>query len=655
MKTTTTAYKTAMSGQARPQGYIRIQVYGSSTYTFYKSNIVSAKKEHKSDVLSRTRPVENFTFAIKDPTGVFNPENRTGQWLALSSKTKVEVTWGLVINGSNYLISSYKDTYYLDGRPTYKDRIATFRCSSMLSHLDVKATVSGLAGEGVAMAHTTKQIAEALCDGTGAVTAGKLATNFDTAFTNLSFIPYGLKDETLRDQIQQVAHAIGGMYYTIGTTVYFKVINPITATSAWTMSRRDVILGGEVCEVKTDVQRVSVKEYSYGYESPSVTIFDGTFAVQAGQTVRIDYGSRIAYPGTMAVVMVGLNYGDVVYTKKEGLHSVELTITSGSGEITVSVESLTPKTDSRVVSIDYSNSDGITETVDNPLIYTDSQANVLSSQTYNWAKQNVYTIQTRGNPEVEVGDVITYKDQSSRSVKCLVTGIEVSYDGAYSGKLTLVTCPATVQLGAPELVKATSILTPNISTPSYVPFMSGANMYVDGVWKQSINAGKSFDLEDFVSDTLPHTVYAAAYGAGGISQGYANSIKSNTIQASGSSAIRYATPTVYYDEWEDGPCVMALDIDSAANQIEIYIDGALYKTTNIYDTVTIEGTTYTRLTDSTWSEWIVSTYNTSGFIASNGQIKRGTQHVVWEMYPGAGLIDVAPGNMFSDVGLYKLV
>ena len=83
--------------------------------------------------------------------------------------------------------------------------------------------------------------------------------------------------------------------------------------------------------------------------------------------------------------------------------------------------------------------DTITGEVDkeeNPLITNDSMCLALANHVKNYLQmRNTYDADYRGNPEMEVGDIIGLQTRYTNEMDALILVDEISFNGSLSGKM----------------------------------------------------------------------------------------------------------------------------------------------------------------------------------------------------------------------------
>ena len=91
----------------------------------------------------------------------------------------------------------------------------------------------------------------------------------------------------------------------------------------------------------------------------------------------------------------------------------------------------------RVISL---NNTGSTVTIDNPLISSLESAtdwNTRVERLTDYYKNSIeYEYDTRGNPELEVGDIIAQENDFNAELKVQITDVNLDYNGAFSGSMT---------------------------------------------------------------------------------------------------------------------------------------------------------------------------------------------------------------------------
>ena len=110
-------------------------------------------------------------------------------------------------------------------------------------------------------------------------------------------------------------------------------------------------------------------------------------------------------------------------------------IVLSSGTKTVVVTGKTLSENSVVVSYPVA-LDGEIDKEENPLITNDTMCAALADQVKKYLQmQNTYQTKYRGNPELEVGDVIGLQTLYTDEMDALILVDEITFNGSLSGKL----------------------------------------------------------------------------------------------------------------------------------------------------------------------------------------------------------------------------
>ena len=113
--------------------------------------------------------------------------------------------------------------------------------------------------------------------------------------------------------------------------------------------------------------------------------------------------------------------------------AADLVLSSGTKTVTITGRTL--QENSVVVSYPVALT-GEVDKEENPLITNDSMCLALANHVKNYLQmRNTYDADYRGNPEMEVGDIIGLQTRYTNEMDALILVDEISFNGSLSGKM----------------------------------------------------------------------------------------------------------------------------------------------------------------------------------------------------------------------------
>lgn len=172
------------------------------------------------------------------------------------------------------------------------------------------------------------------------------------------------------------------------------------------------------------LKEVTVARYTYSSERQQTsTIFEGT-------TTETQF--HIEFSGLAKDVEINVSGGTLVSSVIYG-RAADLVLSSGTKTITITGVTLTES--SVVVSYPVA-LEGEVDREENPLITSDEMQTALATHAMNYLMmRNTYDATYRGNPEMEVGDIIGLQTPYTSEIDALILVDEISFNGSLSGKM----------------------------------------------------------------------------------------------------------------------------------------------------------------------------------------------------------------------------
>lgn len=174
-----------------------------------------------------------------------------------------------------------------------------------------------------------------------------------------------------------------------------------------------------------ELKSVSVARYSYTASNDASTLFEGT-------TTETEL--HVEFSGLAQDVQISVSGGTLVSSNIYA-RAADLVLSSGTKTVTITGKTLTEN--SVVVSYPVAQS-GEIDKEENPLITNDTMCQALADHVKSYLQmRNTYEANYRGNPEMEVGDIIGLQTLYTDEMDALILVDEITFDGSLSGKMTV--------------------------------------------------------------------------------------------------------------------------------------------------------------------------------------------------------------------------
>ena len=171
------------------------------------------------------------------------------------------------------------------------------------------------------------------------------------------------------------------------------------------------------------LKTVTVAKYAYTANGDSSVLFEGTTA---------ETNLHIEFSGLAADVQIMVTGGTLISSDIYA-RAADLVLSSGTKTVTITGKTLSEN--SVVVSYPV-NLDGETDKEANPLITNDDMCAALAEHVKKYlTMRNTYDAAYRGNPELEVGDIIGLQTMYTDEMDALVLVDEITFNGSLSGKV----------------------------------------------------------------------------------------------------------------------------------------------------------------------------------------------------------------------------
>ena len=174
-----------------------------------------------------------------------------------------------------------------------------------------------------------------------------------------------------------------------------------------------------------ELKSVSVARYSYTASNDTSTLYEGT---------TTETKLHVEFSGLAQDVQISVSGGTLVSSNIYA-RAADLVLSSGTKTVTITGKTLTEN--SVVVSYPVAQS-GEIDKEENPLITNDTMCQALANHVKSYLQmRNTYEANYRGNPEMEVGDIIGLQTLYTDEMDALILVDEITFDGSLSGKMTV--------------------------------------------------------------------------------------------------------------------------------------------------------------------------------------------------------------------------
>ena len=394
-----------------------VDVYGNN-------EIVSLRQTHDIDPLSRRLPKEEFVFTVLDPEQHFNPEDDSGFYDVTNGGAPVTVQYGYELDDGT--IEWLKaDRYVINGKPAMKNRQVTFTALGLIGSMSDIYYKSQL-GEKSFYDMAVAVLQDANLKPTP---TGNDPWDVDESLKNL-YTTACLPVDTHMNCLQLIAQACGCQLYSDDDNViHIRPFSAVLQPTDFTLTQDSVLEDSSDVTRVDKLRQVTVAKYAYTPNDTDSTLYEET-------TDKTSLHAEFSSPATdVSIIVDGASVLEsVVYAQ-----AVDLTLTEGTKTVTITGKTLSQS--STILSFDYG-TEGEQDPEQNPLITSDAMAEALAAHVAAYLQyRNTYTVDYRGNPELETRDVIHLETQFSQekgeTIPALVLTDEIRFDGALSGSLTL--------------------------------------------------------------------------------------------------------------------------------------------------------------------------------------------------------------------------
>lgn len=388
------------------------------TVKFTNTDIVSTKQSHDVDPLSRRLPKEKMTFTIWDLEHRYDPDNPQGIYAYIDENAPVSIQFGYELpDGSIEWLKP--DRYVLNGKPSAANSQATFTGTGLVGSLSGKFYKSKLGRKNL-----YDMAEEVLLDADLTLTEEEqhpwvIDESLKTMFTT-AVLPI----DTHMNCLQLIAHAARCRLFTDDDNIiHIKPFNIGTQREDFILDFSTIAERGQSITKTDRLKAVTVAKYGYTASTDTQTIFEGT-------TAETHYHVEFSAPAQDINISVS---GGSLISSQVYASAADLVLSSGTKTVTIIGKTLTES--SAVVSYPVAQ-EGETDPEENPLITNDDMATALANHVEMYLQmRNTYDADYRGNPEMEVGDIIGLQTAYTPEMDALILVDEITFNGSLSGKM----------------------------------------------------------------------------------------------------------------------------------------------------------------------------------------------------------------------------
>lgn len=391
---------------------------------FTNRDLVSTKQSHDVDPLTRRLPKETMQFVVLDYKHDYDPDNPSGIYKYIDTHSPVSIRFGYTLpSGKVEWLKA--DRYVLNGKPKVVRNQATFTGTGLIGSLSDTFYKSKLGSKNL-----YDMAEEILLDANLTLTSqGTHPWVIDESLKQM-ITTAALPIDTHMNCLQLIAHAACCRLFTDDDNVIH--IAPFRIDDVQENAKTDFELdfntisvdGQEISKIDK-LKAVSVAKYSYTAANDASKLFEETTA---------ETELHVEFSGLAQDISISVSGGTLVSSNIYA-GAADLVLSSGTKTVVITGKTLTEN--SVVVSYPVS-SEGEIDKEENPLITNDALCTALAAQVKQYLQlRNTYRASYRGNPEVEVGDVIDLQTLYTEKMNALVLVDELSFSGTLSGKLTV--------------------------------------------------------------------------------------------------------------------------------------------------------------------------------------------------------------------------
>lgn len=172
-----------------------------------------------------------------------------------------------------------------------------------------------------------------------------------------------------------------------------------------------------------ELKSVTVARYSYAASDSTTKLYEETTS---------ETKLHVEFSGLAQDIQINVSDG-ILVSSNIYARAADLVLSSGTKTVTITGRTL--QENSVVVSYPVALT-GEVDKEENPLITNDSMCSALAHHVKNYLQmRNTYDADYRGNPEMEVGDIIGLQTRYTDEMDALILVDEITFNGSLSGKM----------------------------------------------------------------------------------------------------------------------------------------------------------------------------------------------------------------------------
>ena len=226
----------------------------------------------------------------------------------------------------------------------------------------------------------------------------------------------------------------------------------VTSELARNCTRIEVLVQSGLPYSRVRVSKVYYRETDFtldfstiAKDSQSISKIDQLRAVNVAQYFYVAGSTTTLYQETTTETRLHVEFsafaqnvqvsvtGGTVLSSNIFARAADIELSAGTKTVTITGTTLT---ESSVIVSKTVDSNGEVDIVENPLITNETMRSALADHVAAYlTMRNTYDADYRGNPELEVGDIIGLQTMFTDEMDALILVDEISFDGALSGKM----------------------------------------------------------------------------------------------------------------------------------------------------------------------------------------------------------------------------
>lgn len=414
---------------------------------YYREQLTSYSETRKSDPLLASLPSFGVSFSVDNTDGKFNPNDENSAFNSLSQRQKIFVQCGFErINGKREVLTS--GSFYLSSWEVKQNSlVASFVANDLLSFLTDKyyggySDLSKKASYSLGSL-LTSILTELVNKGILPTLDGGASPFYVDSALNSIYTEAPIPACSYKDAILYLAQA-GGAAVTIERSGRINVSKKVLTFSEGKLAvQGDYVIDAfkqyeyPELSLQKPLAEIDVNVYSYhfGVETDGTTLkvedlYNGSFTIATAGTY--EYTFVFSKMGEVTAVS-----GGTLVSSSNNSCVVSIVTTSVNETVTIVVKGHTIEKSSVVYSLVNSSVDksqGLVESVSNPLITNISSAQAVASWLLSYLKdRKTYTAKFRIDPRLDPLDQIGVEDKYGNEEAVLVTDESVKYQGSFHG------------------------------------------------------------------------------------------------------------------------------------------------------------------------------------------------------------------------------